>query len=54
MIFARVGDRQRRWGPSVENLAAWIFDQWTGRFPELTAVKVSETPKTWAEYRPEG
>jgi 6-pyruvoyltetrahydropterin/6-carboxytetrahydropterin synthase len=38
--------------PSAENLAAWIFDLWIERFPELTAVKVSETPKTWAEYRP--
>ncbi|MFF2326701.1 MULTISPECIES: 6-pyruvoyl tetrahydropterin synthase family protein [unclassified Streptomyces] len=37
--------------PSAENLAAWIFDLWSGRYPELTAVKVSETPKTWAEYR---
>lgn len=39
--------------PSAENLAVWIFDLWTDQFPELTAVKVSETPKTWAEYRPE-
>ncbi|MFJ8795897.1 6-pyruvoyl trahydropterin synthase family protein [Streptomyces sp. NPDC102462] len=39
--------------PSAENLAAWIFDLWTERFPELTAVRVSETPKTWAEYRPD-
>ncbi|MCX5234985.1 6-carboxytetrahydropterin synthase [Streptomyces prunicolor] len=38
--------------PSAENLAVWIFDLWTDRFPELTAVKVSETLKTWAEYRP--
>lgn len=30
----------------------WIFDQWTERIPELTAVRISETPKTWAEYRP--
>ncbi|WP_210585047.1 6-carboxytetrahydropterin synthase [Streptomyces sp. GESEQ-35] len=39
--------------PSAENLAVWIFGLWTDRFPELTAVRVSETPKTWAEYRPE-
>ena len=39
--------------PSAENLAVWIFDLWVGRLPELTAVKISETPKTWAEYRPE-
>ena len=38
--------------PSAENLAAWIFDLWADRYPELTAVKISETPKTWAEYRP--
>jgi 6-pyruvoyltetrahydropterin/6-carboxytetrahydropterin synthase len=39
--------------PSAENLSVWIFDLWTDRLPELTAVRVSETPKTWAEYRPE-
>lgn len=38
--------------PSAENLAKWIFDHWIGELPELTAVKVSETPKTWAAYRP--
>ncbi|GLX21424.1 6-pyruvoyl trahydropterin synthase family protein [Streptomyces lavendulae] len=38
--------------PSAENLAVWIHDLWTERIPELTAVRVSETPKTWAEYRP--
>lgn len=40
--------------PSAENLAVWIFDLWAARIPELTAVRISETPKTWAEYRPEG
>ncbi|MEV0480088.1 6-pyruvoyl trahydropterin synthase family protein [Streptomyces sp. NPDC050508] len=39
--------------PSAENLATWIFDLWIERFPELRAVRVSETLKTWAEYRPE-
>ncbi|MFG2719749.1 6-pyruvoyl tetrahydropterin synthase family protein [Streptomyces sp. NPDC048416] len=38
--------------PSAENLAVWIFDLWCERLPELTAVRVSETPKTWATYRP--
>ncbi|MEU6354008.1 6-carboxytetrahydropterin synthase [Streptomyces sp. NPDC047072] len=38
--------------PTAENLAKWIFDRWRGELPELTAVKVSETPKTWAVYRP--
>ncbi|WP_328779901.1 6-pyruvoyl tetrahydropterin synthase family protein [Streptomyces canus] len=38
--------------PSAENLAMWIYSVWSERFPEITAVRVSETPKTWAEYRP--
>ncbi|HUN35639.1 MAG TPA: 6-carboxytetrahydropterin synthase [Trebonia sp.] len=38
--------------PSAENLAIWIYEQWLDHLPELTAVRVSETPKTWAEYRP--
>ncbi|GAA2043804.1 6-carboxytetrahydropterin synthase [Streptomyces carpaticus] len=39
--------------PSAENLAKWIFDAWVERIPELAAVRVSETPKTWAVYRPD-
>lgn len=39
--------------PSSENLAMWVFNRWIDRFPELTAVRVSETPRTWAVYRPE-
>ncbi|MDX6740243.1 6-carboxytetrahydropterin synthase [Actinocorallia sp. A-T 12471] len=38
--------------PSAENLALWIYDQWKDHYPELTAVSVSETPKTWTTYRP--
>ncbi|WP_018548580.1 6-pyruvoyl trahydropterin synthase family protein [Streptomyces sp. LaPpAH-108] len=38
--------------PTAENLAKWIFDKWREDVPELSAVKVSETPKTWAIYRP--
>ncbi|MFE6027001.1 6-pyruvoyl trahydropterin synthase family protein [Streptomyces niveus] len=38
---------------SAENMALWIFSQWVERYPELTAVWVSETPKTWAVYRVE-
>lgn len=38
--------------PTAENLAKWIFDKWREDVPELSAVKVSETPKTWAVYRP--
>jgi 6-pyruvoyltetrahydropterin/6-carboxytetrahydropterin synthase len=38
--------------PTSENLAIWIHDRWRDRYPELTAVRVSETPKTWAVFRP--
>jgi 6-pyruvoyltetrahydropterin/6-carboxytetrahydropterin synthase len=38
--------------PSAEHLARWIFQKWKEDFPELTAVRVSETPRTWAEFRP--
>jgi 6-pyruvoyltetrahydropterin/6-carboxytetrahydropterin synthase len=36
--------------PTAENLAKYVFEQWQGTFPELLAVGVSETPKTWAFY----
>ncbi|MDT0548368.1 MULTISPECIES: 6-carboxytetrahydropterin synthase [Streptomyces] len=38
--------------PSAENIAMWLHERWVKEFPELTAVRVSETPKTWATYRP--
>ncbi len=37
---------------TAENLARHFFDWCRARWPEVSAVKVSETPKTWAEYRP--
>ncbi|WP_199185685.1 6-pyruvoyl trahydropterin synthase family protein [Streptomyces carminius] len=38
--------------PSAEHLAMWIYGMWKEEFPQLIAVRVSETPKTWATYRP--
>lgn len=38
--------------PSAENIARFIFDTWSGLYPELVSVTVSETENTWAEYRP--
>ena len=35
-----------------ENMARHFYDWCKARWPETSAVKVSETPKTWAEYRP--
>jgi len=37
--------------PSAERLAHWMYRLWADTYPELTAVWVSETPKTWAIYR---
>lgn len=35
-----------------EQLAKRLFDWCRERWPEVCALRVSETPKTWAEYRP--
>lgn len=38
---------------TAENLAKWLYQRFLAHFPdELMCVRVSETPKTWAEYRP--
>lgn len=40
-------------GPtSAENLARFLYEFARGLWPEVIAVRVSETPRTWAEYRP--
>jgi 6-pyruvoyltetrahydropterin/6-carboxytetrahydropterin synthase len=43
--------------PSAECLAWWIYEWCKSHLPgevagRLVAVRVSETPRTWAEYRP--
>ncbi len=37
---------------TAEFLARHFYQWCRARWPETTAVRVSETPKTWAEYRP--
>lgn len=37
---------------TAENMAAYLFKRFKIDFPKLSAVRVSETPKTWAIYRP--
>lgn len=37
---------------TAERLAKHLYDWCKSRFPETSAIFVSETPKTWAEYRP--
>lgn len=40
-------------GPSTaENLARFLYEFAKRSWPEVVAMRVSETPKTWAEYRP--
>lgn len=37
--------------PSAELLAHHLYKWCKGYWPQTVAVRVSETPKTWAEYR---
>ncbi|TIL33265.1 MAG: 6-carboxytetrahydropterin synthase QueD, partial [Mesorhizobium sp.] len=37
---------------TAECLARHFYEWCKARLPQTAAVRVSETPKTWAEYRP--
>ncbi|MCF8495712.1 MAG: 6-carboxytetrahydropterin synthase QueD [Alphaproteobacteria bacterium] len=37
---------------SAECIARHFYDWCKKRWPEIQAVRVSETPRTWAEFRP--
>jgi len=37
---------------TAERMAKHFFHWCHAQWPEVSAVRVSETPKTWAEYRP--
>lgn len=37
---------------TAEQIARHFYEWCKARWPEVSAVAVSETPKTWAEYRP--
>jgi 6-pyruvoyltetrahydropterin/6-carboxytetrahydropterin synthase len=37
---------------TAETLSKWLYDWCKGIWPEVVAVRVSEAPSTWAEYRP--
>lgn len=39
-------------GVTSEYLARVLFDWARARWDQVSAMRVSETPKTWAEYRP--
>ena len=37
---------------TAERMAKHFYDWCRAKWPEVSAVKVSENPKTWAEFRP--
>jgi 6-pyruvoyltetrahydropterin/6-carboxytetrahydropterin synthase len=37
---------------TAETIARFLFDRARALWPQTVAVRVSETPTTWAEYRP--
>lgn len=39
--------------PTAENIAKYIFNRFKVEFPKLSAVEVSETPKTNVRYTPD-
>ncbi len=38
---------------TAEAIAKYLFDKAKAMWPQTIAVRVSETPRTWAEFRPE-
>jgi len=37
---------------TAEVISKWLYDWCAAQWPEVIAVRVSETPRTWAEYKP--
>jgi 6-pyruvoyltetrahydropterin/6-carboxytetrahydropterin synthase len=37
---------------TTEVICRWLYDWCKSRWPEVSAVRVAETPDSWAEYRP--
>jgi 6-pyruvoyltetrahydropterin/6-carboxytetrahydropterin synthase len=37
---------------TAEAISKWLYEWCVTRWPETIAVRVYETPRTWAEYRP--
>lgn len=53
VVYAlQLGDAAFSWNPTAENLARALFNLFRFQFQSITAVRVSETKKTWATYRP--
>jgi len=45
-----LNDVQGLENPTAERIAIWIWDRAKTKLPLLSAVKVYETPDSWAEY----
>ncbi len=39
--------------PTSENIARFLYEKFKPLFPMLTRVRVSESPRTWAEFDPD-
>lgn len=37
---------------TAEAISKWLYEWCVARWPQTVAVRVRETPRTWAEYRP--
>src|SRR5262249_19343235 len=37
---------------TAEVISKWLYDWCKSRWPEVVAVRVAETPSTWAEFQP--
>ena len=48
--FSRDFDGPDYVNPSAENMAMFLFNKFTDKYPKMYAVTVSETPKTTATY----
>ncbi|MGK0272878.1 MAG: 6-pyruvoyltetrahydropterin/6-carboxytetrahydropterin synthase, partial [Cocleimonas sp.] len=38
---------------TAEFMAKFLYDWAKAKWPEVSAMRISETPKTWAEYKPQ-
>jgi 6-pyruvoyltetrahydropterin/6-carboxytetrahydropterin synthase len=52
-ISPRVSHGVVDFNPTAENLAKYFYEYAITLYPEVVMARVSETPKTWAEYSPQ-
>ena len=49
-VLAALNEIEGLENPTAEVIAVWIFDRIRPKLPQLSSVKVFETPDCWAEY----